>query len=259
MVGPIALARRDAPEHETHFGAHWPRGGDRRGQAFGHHGIVLLAEKVRHLAHRPGEPGGVVPDARSHGLGGIPDAFGREPDAVLESRLNRENPQRCHEIINFAVYGSNPLFQLAVLDKAATFRPEAVLYVAHPDDANRVVRFVMQSLHGERILSWLYTELVGRCHRMGIAPGYVLLPMVPQMRYVNDPQRQVALARQAGFAVADLSTVYAGSDRNALWVAEWDAHPNAAGHRLVADRLHAFVEQHRQALLPDEPRPPVAR
>ena len=215
-------------------------------------------------------------------------------EAVLESRLNRENPQRCHEIINFAVYGYNPLFQLAVLDKAATFRPEAVLYVAHPDDANRVVRFVMQSLrerrplpypalagvareagvdatmtereivqrlspHGERILSWLYAELVGRCHRMGIAPGYVLLPMVPQMRYVNDPQRQVALARQAGFAVADLSTVYAGSDRNALWVAEWDAHPNAAGHRLVADRLHAFVEQHRQALLPDEPRPPVAR
>ena len=208
-------------------------------------------------------------------------------EAVLESRLNRERPQRCHEIVNFAVYGYNPLFQLAVLDKAATFQPEAALYVAHPDDANRVVRFVMQSVregrplpypaltdmtreagvdetmtereivqrlspHGDRILSWLYAELVARCQRLGIAPGYVLLPMVPQMRYVNDPQRQVALARQAGFAVADLSTVYAGSDRNTLWVAEWDAHPNAAGHRLVADRLYAFVEQHRERLLPDE-------
>ena len=59
----------------------------------------------------------------------------------------------------------------------------------------------------------------------------------------------------------DLSDVYAGSDRNSLWVAEWDAHPNAAGHRLIADRMYALIQQNRDRLvrLGGDPRVSAAR
>jgi hypothetical protein len=208
-------------------------------------------------------------------------------EAVVEARLNRDQPHGCVEILNFAVYGYNPLFQLAVLDKVAAFKPVSVLYVGHPDDDNRVVRFVEQSVregrelpyeplraivreagvdksmperlvtqrlspYGARILAWLYGAFVERARSHGIVAGYVFLPMVPEMRYSSEPGEQLSLARDAGFVAADLTTVYAGSDRSALWVAEWDAHPNARGHQLVADRLYAFIREHKQRLLGED-------
>jgi hypothetical protein len=36
----------------------------------------------------------------------------------------------------------------------------------------------------------------------------------------------------------NLFDVYPASQRAALRVTPWDDHPNAAGHRLIADRLH---------------------
>jgi hypothetical protein len=72
--------------------------------------------------------------------------------------------------------------------------------------------------------------------------------MVPEMP--NAPKFQVELetARDAGFIVLDLSDVYVGSDRNSLWIADWDAHPNAQAHRLVGERLYALIKQHRDLL-----------
>ena len=37
--------------------------------------------------------------------------------------------------------------------------------------------------------------------------------------------------------VIDLSDVYAGHDESGVRLAEWDDHPNARGHELVAERL----------------------
>ena len=56
----------------------------------------------------------------------------------------------CYEILNFAVYGYNPLFQIGVLEKAAAFQPKAILYVAHPEDSDRVVRLLVQSIRDRR-------------------------------------------------------------------------------------------------------------
>ncbi len=46
----------------------------------------------------------------------------------------------------------------------------------------------------------------------------------------------------------DLTGVYDVPDRQSLWVAEWDAHPNAKGHRLVADKLQSLVLANERAL-----------
>ncbi len=208
-------------------------------------------------------------------------------EAVLERRLNeRPAPDGpvCHEILNFAVYGYNPLFQLSVLDKVAAVGASAALYVGHPGDGDRVVQFVAKSVRERRalpfddlnslvasagvdasmperqilqrlrplsdaMLSWLYGEMVERSALHGIRAAYVLLPMVIEAQTPVDATSQIDAARRAGFLVLDLSSVYRGSDRNALRVAEWDAHPNAAGHRLIAERLLTLIEQHHARLL----------
>jgi hypothetical protein len=49
------------------------------------------------------------------------------------------------------------------------------------------------------------------------------------------------LAREAGFTILQLSGVYDGVSLRSLKIAPWDAHPNAVGHRLIADRLYALL------------------
>jgi hypothetical protein len=205
-------------------------------------------------------------------------------EAVLEARLNQDKPGACYEILNFAVYGYNPLHQIGVLDKVATFQPQTVLYVAHPEDADRVVKFIAEAVAarktlpfedlatmvkdtgvtaempervivqrlmplGDRFLSWLYRRLVGDSRRLGASAGYIFLPMIPESPALAADARQIELARASGFVVLDLSNVYVGSDRSSLWVAEWDAHPNARAHRLIADTLYPLIQQNRDRLL----------
>lgn len=219
----------------------------------------------------------------SHAMGsGVP----REQtfEAVLEQQLNADGRGTCVEILNFAVYGYNPLAQPAVLaERVAPFVPDTILYVAHPDDGRRVVQFLAGAIEDQRelpypevhqlikplgvdgrwprrvveqrllavegeLISWLYRELVAFSVRHGIRPGYVFLPMVPELTY-GDTGSQLARATAAGFHVIDLSDVYEGSYRESLWIAEWDAHPNARGHALVADRLYRQLQGSARALL----------
>jgi len=205
-------------------------------------------------------------------------------EALLEDRLNREHPEQCYEILNFAVYGYNALDQIQVLEaKALDFRPTTVLYVGHPEDSQRVVHFLAQQVRastvlpydfiadvvkdagvapampervvtqrlapfGERILSGLYRRIADDTSRRGACAGFVFMPMVPDMKYAVDVGREKQLAMDAGFVMLDLFGVYDVPDRQSLWVAEWDAHPNARGHQLVADRLHALILERESAL-----------
>ena len=217
-------------------------------------------------------------------------------EALVEARLNQQHPGECYEILNFAVYGYNPVFQLGVLEKVAAFQPQAILYVGHPGDASRVVQFVVESTRarkplpdealaaivresgvqpqmpqrlmtqrltpfGEQMLAWLYGRIVDDSSHHGMTAGYIYLPMVVETPELASDRAQIDLARASGFAVFDLSDVYVGSDRQSLWVAEWDAHPNPAGHRLIANRLYALLEQNRARLLhgSSDPQPAAVR
>ena len=55
-------------------------------------------------------------------------------------------------------------------------------------------------------------------------------------------------ADAAGFLVFNLLDLWQNRDKPALRIAEWDEHPNAAGHRLIADRLFELMRQHRSEL-----------
>ena len=202
-------------------------------------------------------------------------------EAILEERINQSSRKggiRC-EILNFAVYGYNPIDQLRVFEKKVLgFKPDVLLFVGHPGDAKRVHRYVASSFAkgndlgheylsqiraqifgdgdaspkrirrqleplADQILSWVYERLVADCRQRGIRPVWVLLPMVPESAGSGDFRKDMERAANEGFSVIDLSVVYNGYDRHALWLAEWDAHPNALGHRLIANRLYEIICQ----------------
>jgi D-alanyl-lipoteichoic acid acyltransferase DltB (MBOAT superfamily) len=78
--------------------------------------------------------------------------------------------------------------------------------------------------------------------RHGAVPVFVALDNVvdpPQL-----PVRALDEAAAAGMLVFDLYDLWQGHDANALRIAAWDNHPNAAGNRLIAERLHDLMRKH---------------
>jgi hypothetical protein len=51
-----------------------------------------------------------------------------------------------------------------------------------------------------------------------------------------DPAKD--LAEQSGFITIDLRRVYTGRSEEELRLVEWDKHPNALGHRIIAAGLY---------------------
>ena len=203
-------------------------------------------------------------------------------DNLAEDRLNAEGDSLRYQILNFSVGGYGPLQRLVDMEtRMFDFHPDAVLYVGIDDlywmvkdvaDAaelglpvpydyiNRVMREEglkkgtsyaesSQKLkpRQEELLKWLYAEIVARCREHGVVPmaGYI-----PSPRKIDDPHkqadlaRQMELAREAGFVVLDMTHAFDGeTDPRELWIAPWDSHPNARGHRLLADALYAELKR----------------
>jgi len=206
-------------------------------------------------------------------------------ESLLEAKLNATPLDSTHdryEILNMAVAGYFPLQQLLVVDKALTFEPQALLYFATDREALRSTWYLSAALRAGRpipydylqkligraridtatdettaikrlepfkdeLLDWLYQSIAARCRGQGVQPAWVFLPSIREGRWAEDLARQSQQAEAAGFLVLDLSGAFDGHAVDALRLAEWDNHPNALGHRLVAERLFAMLQQHPQA------------
>jgi hypothetical protein len=195
---------------------------------------------------------------------------------VLEERLNRGvqgSPYNHYEILNFAVSDYTALHQPFVLEnKAFSFNPDVVIHVANTDmgfstwhlaesivegtdipneelkeismsagiEENMTVHDAMRLLkpYGSEILSWSYKWIAEKSLERGILPVWVFIPLVEQ-EFSSDEVEEIAhLAEAAGFTVLDLSDVFEGHTAESLWRAEYDQHPNAKGHEVIADRLY---------------------
>jgi hypothetical protein len=68
----------------------------------------------------------------------------------------------------------------------------------------------------------------------------VIIPRADQMRIDEEHLAEMAdFARKSGLPVLDLSKPFREArDRRTVAVAPGDAHPNAEGHRLLADALY---------------------
>jgi hypothetical protein len=215
----------------------------------------------------------------SHAMG-VGVECDRTFESILERRLNDERAAtrfRGFEILNLAVYGYAPIEQVRIVtDKVPMFDPDAVIYVGHPGDASRVVQYVADVLqsdtppdhpylaeigrragiaadtpprlarrqlvpYGDEMLSWVYRQIASTCQAQGILPVFARLPMVPDSYVPADDANELTLARDAGFVLLNLDNVYEGHDRDRLWIAEWDAHPNTLGHELIANQLYRLI------------------
>ncbi|HET7218514.1 MAG TPA: hypothetical protein VFJ02_10725 [Vicinamibacterales bacterium] len=93
-------------------------------------------------------------------------------------------------------------------------------------------------------LNWAFDQFARDTRAHGMTPLVLGLNAV-----IDDAPNGVphsAAMQRANLPVIDLFDVFPAPDRQALRVAPWDDHPNAAGHKLIADRLYpalrAFLE-----------------
>ena len=79
-------------------------------------------------------------------------------------------------------------------------------------------------------------------------PVWIFMPMVREGPWEEETPEAIRAAKEAGFVIIDLSDVFEGQDPAALRLAEWDQHPNARAHRLLAERLYRELEARGDAV-----------
>ena len=190
------------------------------------------------------------------------------------------NSSTSFEILNFGVAGYSPLHVLYQLErKVFAFEPDMAMFLGHVTDleatSRRWARMVRSRLlpsdpfHDDllrrsgltpeagpnearrrlkpferELLGWVYRGFVTQCRERGITPVFVYMQKVTEPGEVwsaTDRDQVLALAAEAGFPILDLSGVFRNRGKENLWIAENDAHPNALGSRLVADKLYELL------------------
>lgn len=196
-------------------------------------------------------------------------------EALVEDRLNRERkgaPSERYEILNFGVPGYQPPQQLPAFEKALSFAPNAVLYVATGREASRAADYLVEVV-GKKIeipypefreivrkagldsamdrttalrsiepfkaevLTYIYRRIVDDSRARGATPILAFLPQSQGGSWETETPEILRIAESSGFAVIDLSDVFKGHDVKSYALAEWDLHPNTFGHQLIAARL----------------------
>jgi hypothetical protein len=215
----------------------------------------------------------------SHVMGyGVDD--GQTFEAVLEAKLNetRAPGAEAVEILNFAVDGYNPLQELRQLEtRVFDFSPRTVLYVAHygapyrsmlhlaemartgieipyPELREMAARANVPAGTGRfeseqrltpfqnELLVWIYKRMVELCKARGVAPVWVYLPQVGDVVDPTALAKFEQVAREAGFTIVSLADAFDGHPANTIWFGEWDRHPNANGHRLIAESFYRKLQ-----------------
>lgn len=208
---------------------------------------------------------------------------------LIEADLNAPSgePKRPVEVLNFAINGYSPVCHTLMLEqRVRAFKPDVVLFISHEGDerwtVNRMARAIREKAPlpdeflaeiarecnvdagtslaaaerrlGKRsgdIVAWAYKRMAEQCRDMGAVPVWVYVPGIQESAKSGvrfEQYRKYAL--EAGFETLDLRGAYGDSTPESLAIAPWDYHPNPAGHRMLADRLHkALMENSRIAEL----------
>jgi len=207
-------------------------------------------------------------------------------EALVESRLNRERagaPFPNYEILNFGVPGYQPPQQLVALEKALTFEPSAVFYVATGRELSRAARYVVEVVEKRvgipypflweivakaglkpgmdeatalrrvasfqpEILLGVYRHIQEESRKRGIVAVWIFLPQVREGAWQEETPEMLRIAAEAGFVIVNLADVYKNENAEAIRLAEWDEHPNARGHQLIAARLYDALQEQRDVV-----------
>ena len=210
----------------------------------------------------------------SHVMGwGVDD--GETFGDLIEERLASARPDgRKLEILNHGVGGYSPVCQLGVMrEQALRMKPDAVYFIAHGVDGalamERFARLVQRQIpledaflddvveraglsrsmsqlaiqrelppFAEELVLESYKKVVEMTRAAGALPVWFYMPRVPE-RGPNGEEvdRLVRLAKEAGFITFDLTGLFGEHEVDDLVMSQWDMHPNAAGHSIMADAM----------------------
>ncbi len=207
-------------------------------------------------------------------------------EALIEDRLNREwagSGFARFELLNMGVPGYHPTQQLVAMERALAYEPNAIFYVATGRELTRAVAYLAELVHkridipydglrrilddagvvpgmdeptarrlltprGREVLSYVYGHIATEARTRGMATLWIFLPQVREGTWQEETPEAVEIAQGAGFTIINLEDVYRGHDIDDVRLAPWDDHPNAFGHRLIADRLFAGLEARRDSI-----------
>ena len=209
-------------------------------------------------------------------------------ETVLEARLNRERgptDSTRYEVLNFAVVSYSMLQQMEILkQRAMRFQPDVVIVAYHPISEARFAFQYLANLaryggdipypelrrivdaagvkagmrqveafrrlkpYGDRLVEFSLARIRDLTRSKGMTP--VLMVRDMPLEHSDLVLPIISFADSAGFEVVDIRDVYAGHDAQTLLLASWDKHPNAAGHKLIADRLFTELVERRGILSP---------
>jgi D-alanyl-lipoteichoic acid acyltransferase DltB (MBOAT superfamily) len=207
-------------------------------------------------------------------------------EALLERKLNAEftdGPYRSYELLNFGVPGYQPPQQLVAVEKALNLHPNAIFYVATGREQDRSAFYLAEVVrkgipipypelrsiversgahasmneaeatkallpYGSEICAFTYRYIADRARGAGVRAVWIFLPQVRPGSWQDSTAGALDLARRAGFETIDLTNVYDEAGVERVRLAEWDEHPNALGHELVAERLYAELGARREII-----------
>jgi len=209
---------------------------------------------------------------------GMGVADGETFETLLEEALNASatlpDRQR-YEILNFAVPRYSLFQQLHLLQRgrALSVRPQAVVLVGHTNEPQRMIDYIQDAIarglpptgdavrsrvdsagvaagmpydefmqrmkpYALPLVEWGLRAMADAIRDAGAIPVYAFIPMPLDQIDRALHQQLLDAATRAGFAVIDLADVYSNGDPRQYMVAEWERHPNAEGHRAIAQRLY---------------------
>ncbi len=204
---------------------------------------------------------------------------------LLEADLNQPAGGNKIEVLNFGTGRSYAIQRHVLMDrKVFSFEPDAIYWFAHQDEyfgsVSHIVGLVDKHLlppfpgldeivaragvthqtsgaltrallepHAKELVACVYRDVVQECRRRGILPVWVYLPMPGVVEVSIKSDELVALARDAGFEVLNLSDWAEGHRPDEVQIAERDYHANVLGNQLIAAKLAARLRAN-PALLP---------
>ena len=206
-------------------------------------------------------------------------------DNLVEDRLNGAAQTAAkYEILNFAVPSwSLPQQLIALESKVLEFQADAVWLVATPKDGEVAAHHLWNMIrrgyevpfdylqriaaqagvqastteadavrrlrpYEDEIVRETYARFASIARARGVTPVWVYLSLPGHSQTDILLPRLREFARSAGFTELDLSRVYTGHDIAALKYAEWDEHPNARGHQIIAQGIFDALQTRSELL-----------
>jgi hypothetical protein len=208
-------------------------------------------------------------------------ANGEVFESLVEARLNHSAlPGRRFEILNFAIGNYSVLQNVALFEqKVSTFHPDAIFFTIHSKESRSTISFltrlvrngtpvpypyvqqtllkasVRSEMHdgefeqrlqpfADDLIRWSYHRIAELCRQRKITPIAFVVPRTFESEAeLAELRRYSSWARQAGFTVLSLEGAYGSQPQSAVSVSETNRHPNALGHRLLADRLFDLLHE----------------